>query len=342
MKKSIAVLFLAFLLVSLCPNGLAQADAGVKRFNLAFGLFSVEVPADAVIGPNTGNELSALRYDVSIFSWPVYANFSPKAQYDDTAGRKLGAYQSFLYTLCGEEYTQTEIAEETLPNGIDLRWQLMRGKEGHALWFEAFSAEFGYNMCLYGKPDEEEEQRMLALMRSFQADPGREQDLLQTRQEKREDGSFISVEHGLCIRLDTGWNAAQMGYILIPGTSFALEKDNGAWLIQLMHTNPVSQEDTRNLLNWFVKNVRQTYPSGTSQVFGEPHSIALEGLGGVEAWIMGEEISSGGGPEVVVKNIAFVHESYGYYGCFMWLKQLDDVARPLMEEAIRSIAIPAE
>ncbi|NLF27601.1 MAG: hypothetical protein GX592_06850 [Clostridiales bacterium] len=333
MGKRTFSIILALLVVLLWGVGTAEG-AGTKRLELAFGLFSVEVPADAAVGPNTGNALSDLRYEVRPFPGIVYANFAPRAEYADTAERRLNSYISLLFVLCGDGYSETEVAEEALPGGVRLRWQLMRGDSAHALWFEAFSKEFGYNMCLSGPPDDEQDARMLALMRSFRADQNREGDLMRIRQQKREDGSFVSAEHGLSIRLDADWNAVTMEDMLLPQTAFVLEKGGGQWLIQLMYAHPVPPDGARDLLDWFVQSARRTDPFGNAPTFGEPYSVALDGLGGIEAWVVEEE------SDIFLRNIAFVHESYGYFGSFMWIKELDGVARPQMDAALRSLTVP--
>lgn len=330
MGKRIALIALA--LLSALFFGAGSAEGG--RLELAFGLFCVEVPADASIGPNTGNALSDLRYEVAPFPGLVYANFAPRSEYADTAKRKLDSHISLLFALCGDGYTETEVAEEELPGGVRLRWQLMRGGSAHALWFEAFSKEFGYNMCLSGPPDAEQDERILALMRSFRADADREEDLMRIRQQKRENGSFVSAEHGLRIQLDEGWNAVSFEGMLLPQTAFALEKDGGQWLIQLLYTHPVPPDGARDLLEWFVQDARRTDPSGDAPAFGEPYSVALDGLGGIEAWVVEEDT------DIFIRNVAFVHESYGYFGSFMWIKELDGVARPQMDAALRSLTAP--
>ena len=68
--------------------------------------------------------------------------------------------------------------------------------------------------------------------------------------------------------------------------------------------------------------------------FGEPYSVALDGLGGIEAWVVEEDT------DIFIRNVAFVHESYGYFGSFMWIKELDGVARPQMDAALRSLTVP--
>ena len=47
----------------------------------------------------------------------------------------------------------------------------MRGDAIHALWFEAFDDQFGYNMCIQCRADTADDEAMLAVMRSFRADP---------------------------------------------------------------------------------------------------------------------------------------------------------------------------
>lgn len=324
MKRAFALILAAAVLCGFTSFRPALSEETGKHLEMAFGLFSVEIPADAEAGPNTGNALSDLRYEVSGFPHLVYANFAPIGEYDQGAARKLNSYISLMYALCGGDYTETEVAEETLPGGVSLRWQLMRGSVQHALWFEAFTDDFGYNLCLYGAPTQEQDQAMISLMRSFRADAQREKDLMEIRQTREADGSFVSAEHGLKIKLDDAWNPVMLSDMLLPQTAFALEKGGGRWLIQLMYTMPVSPENTKDLLTWFLQSYR-----GNS---GEPYPVTLEGLGGVEAWVSDQEA------DVFIRNVAFVYQGYGYYGSFMWIKPDDETARPYMDAALKSLS----
>lgn len=310
----------------LCVSLLSAAAEAPRVLELAFGLFSVEVPAEAEPGALTGNMLYDLHYELGN-GMLVYANYSPEAAYETDAWRKLNSCVSMMYALGGPgEYTETEITEETLPGGMRVRWQLMRGSELHTLWFEAFSGEMGYNMVIAGAPTEENDAAMLAMMRSFRVDADREKDILQIRQTKTTDGSFISAEHGLQIQLDEGWNPVALPELLLPQTAFILEKDDGRWLIQLLYTVPADAGDGKALLDWYV-GARGGNP-------GEASVITLENLG-VDAWVAKEE--SG----IFMRHIAFVYQGYGYYGSFMWLVPDDVLARPVMDAAIQSLA-PAE
>ncbi len=321
-----------FFTVLLCLCLLASgALAEENRLEMAFGLFSVEIPAEAEIISINKAGLCDLSYEISTFPHRVNANFAPLDTYENTAARKLDSYISLLYALCGPgDYTETEMTEETLPNGVKLRWQLMQGSENHALWFEAFTTDFGYNVCLMGEATDEQDQAMLALMRSFRADAAREQSLLQVRQTKLADGAFISVEHGLQIQLGEEWNLVTMADMLRPDSAFILEKEGGRWLIQMMYTYPMAAEDSKALMDWYA-SIRKTYYGGT---LGEPYTVTLENLGGIEAWVV-DEVSG-----IYARNIAFVHEGYGYYGSFMWIQPDDDQARPFMEAAIHSLTKP--
>ena len=324
MKRVFCSLLMAVILCGLTLCGAEQENKTENRLEMAFGLFSVEIPAGAEAGPNTGNYLSDLRYEVNGFPRLIYANFAPVGEYRQHAAKKLDSYVSLMFALCGDDYSETEITEESLPGGVSLRWQLMRGRAAHALWFEAFTEDFGYNLCLYGSPTQEQDQKMLNLMRSFRADGEREKDLLEIRQTREADGNFVSAEHGLRIKLDDAWNPVTLADMLLPETAFALEKDGGRWLIQLMYTMPVEPEDTKALLQWFLQSYR-----GDS---GEPYPVILEGLGGVEAWVSEQET------DIFIKNVVFVYEGYGYYGSFMWIKPDDEIARPYMEAALLSLS----
>ncbi len=168
----------------------------------------------------------------------------------------------------------------------------------------------------------------MPVMRSFRADPERERDLLEIRQTRLPDGAFISAEHGLKIQLTDEWNAVNDPDFLLPGTAFALEKDQGRCMIQLLCTFPLDAGDSRGLLDWLL--TRQ----GTGDAAAEPRTVTLEILSGTEAWIT--EVDD----FVIMLNVAFVYQGYGYYGLFMWIAQEDAQARPFLLEALRTISVP--
>lgn len=305
----------------------ACAEEAARPLDMAFGLFTVDVPAEAEPGANTGHMIYDLRYDLGN-GMLIYANFSPAEAYEADAWRKLNSCVSMMYALGGpgEEYTETEVAEETLPNGVKIRWQLMQGSALHTLWFEAFTENMGYNMIISGEPTEENDAAMLAMMRSFRVNAPQEADVLYIHQRQlSEDGVFLSAEHGLTIRLDESWQPVPYPEMLLPQTAFMLEKEGGRWLIQLLYTVPADAGDGKALLDWYV-SARGGNP-------GEASVITLENLG-VEAWTVVE--SSG----IYMQHIAFVHEGYGYYGSFMWITQDDAEARPFMKTAIQSLTLP--
>ena len=326
MKKRVltAVLVIAMVAV-LCMTAVAEGED--RRLDIAFGLFSVELPEGVTAGPNTGNELSDFRFETDGMLKLIYANCAPMDEYESTARRKLNSYISFVFSIAGGKYSETGIEEETLENGIRLRWQIMRGAAIHALWFEAFDDQFGYNMCMYGSAETADDEAMLDVMRSFSADPERERDLKEIRQTKLADGSFVSVEHGLKIRLTDEWNVVPFDDLLLPDTAFVLEKGGGRWMIQLLHTHPVDAGDARGLLEWFLQS------QGAGSVAGEPFAVKLENLG-VDALV--SEVDA----NVTMLNVAFVHEGYGYYGLFMWVSDIDAEARPFMLEALRTMSKP--
>ena len=320
MKKLITLIALLCALV-LPLSALAEEAAPLE---MAFGLFSMDAPSGAAVTHTPGNMFSDLRCQIEPYGMLVYANYAPAQEYESTARPKLDGCVSLMFALSGpEDYTETEVAEETLPNGVQLRWQLMQGSASHTLWFEAFTADMGYNMVITGDATAESDAIMLAMMRSFRVSTEQEQDVLQIRQAKLEDGVFLSAEHGVTIRLDEGWNAVPYADMLLPHTAFMLEKDGGRWLIQLLYTLPANAGDAKALLDWYVSSRGGTADGVVA--------ITLENLG-VEAWTLVE--SSG----IYMQHIAFVHEGYGYYGSFMWITPDDAEARPFMEQAIQSNA----
>ncbi len=322
-------LMLAWVMIlSLLCTGLAFAENEPYRLDIAFGLFSVILPEGVAPGPNTGNALSDFRFETDGDMRLIYANYAPMEEYESTARRKLDSLVSMVFALSGGDmsrYSETEIAEETLDSGIRLRWQLMRGDELHALWFEAFDDRFGYNMCIQSSADTADDEAMLAVMRSFHADPERERDLLEVRQTRLPGGAFVSVEHGLQIQLTEDWEIVPYKEYLQTETAFMLVLNEGEQMVQLFCDYPVDPENTRTLLDWFLQA-----KGGSS--FGEPYAITLDALGGVEAWVAEET------PGVHMYNVAFVHEGYGYYGMLMWVPQDDAEARPFMMEALRTLS----
>lgn len=323
------VLFFAMILC-LVHSGISHAVNESHRLYMAFGLFSVELPEGVTAGPNSGNVLSDFRYETDGSQQIIYANFAPMGEYGSTAQKKLDSLISMLFALSGSDmsnYSETEIAEETLENGIRLQWQIMRGDAIHTLWFEAFDDLFGYNMCIQCSAETADDEALLTIMRSFQAEPERERNLLEVQQTQLPGGSFVSVEHGLQIQLNEHWEIVPYKEYLLPGTAFMLVLNEGEQLIQLFYTYPVDAEDSRALLDWFLQVKGQN-------AAGEPYAVNLDGLEGVEAWVAEEKTG------VNMYNVAFVHEGYGYYGMLMWVTEDEAEARPFMMEVLRTMAIP--
>ena len=324
------LMLICVIILSLICTGFAFADNKSSRLDIAFGLFSVTLPEGVTPGPNTGNQLSDFRFETDGDMRLIYANYAPMEEYESTARRRMDSLVSMVFALSGADmshYSETEIAEETLENGIRLRWQLMRGDAIHALWFEAFDDQFGYNMCIQCSADTADDEAMLAVMRSFRTDPELEQGLLEVRQTQLPGGAFVSVEHGLQIQLNEDWEIVPYKEYLQPGTAFMLVLNEGEQMVQLFSTFPVDARDARALLDWFLQ------AKGGSSA-GEPYAVTLDGLDGVEALVAEET------PGVCMYNVAFVHEGYGYYGMLMWVPQDDEEARPFMMEALRTLSVP--
>ena len=324
MKK----VFLILLCVLLAAPSLAQGEAAENRIEFAFGLFSVALPQEWSAEAATSDMVYDNRVEVDGLVFPLGVSYAPLELYETTAKRALDSRVSMLFAFSGGgEYSETEIAEETLPGGMQLRWQLMRGSDVHTLWFEAFTEQFGYNMTLSGRPAAESDEILLGIMRSFEADAEQETDILAIRQTALPGGAFVSCEHGLQLQLDESWNIVTDPGLMMPETAFILEKEEYRWMIQLLYVTSWPAEDARGLLDAYL-NMRG------SKGLGEPETIALEGLGGIEAVTVIEQ--SG----IYMQHIAFVHEGYGYYGSFMWIVPDDATARPYMDEAIRTMIVP--
>jgi len=330
MKKLFAWLMALLLLIGLVP-GLAEGEEKTP-LPFAFGLFSVDMPAGSQAVTLPANSLYMASYSDVPSGLRISANWAPLTEYG-FAKSMLDGYISLQYALIGGEgYTETEIQQETLENGLEIRWQLMRGAQNHALWCEVFSNSFGYNLCIMDLEAGRDE-LLLSVMRSFRVDEEMEQDILLSRPKKLEDHSFISSEGGLRIQLEDGWNPVNIPGLQMPNTAFFLEKGDGQLLIQLLYTLPWSQDQGKELLEAFLQ-MRAADPTGTVPSFGEAYAVTLEGLSGIEAWVSEEQ------NDVHILNLAFVHEGYGYYGSLMWIKPLDETARPLMEQALLTLAKP--
>ena len=324
MKKLIIWLMLACLCIA-SPLS-AHAEGEPQPLEMAFGLFTVDAPAGAVITHTAGNMFSDLRCEIEPWSILLYANYAPTSEYEASAQKKLDSCVSMMFAVSGGDYTETEIAQETLPSGVSVRWQLMQGSNAHTLWFEAFTADMGYNMIITGDPNEETDAALLAMMRSFRVDASQEADVLYIHQRQlSEDGVFLSAEHGLTIRLDESWQPVPYPEMLLPQTAFMIQTGDGRGLIQLLYTLPVDAANTRDLMDWYLAL------RGSS---AQPEPLHLSGMD-AEAWIAEENIG------IFARHIAFVHEGYGYFGTFMWVPEDDATARPFMDAAIQSI-VPAE
>ena len=323
------LMLVCVIILSLLCTAFAFAENESSRLDIAFGLFSVALPEGVTAGPNTGNALSDFRFETDGMPSIIAAHYAPLDQYEATASRRLDSYISYIFAMSGENYSETEVQEETLENGVRLRWQIMRGDDLHALWFEAFDEQFGYNICMWNSAKTADDEAMLAVMRSFRADPERERDLLEVRQTQLPGGAFVSVEHGLRIQLNEDWEIVPYKEYLRPGTVFMLVLNEGEQMVQLFCDYPVDDGDARALLDWFLQ------AKGGSSA-GEPYAVTLDGLGGVEAWVAEET------PGVCMYDVAFVYEGYGYYGMLMWVPQDDAEARPFMMEALRTLSVPTE
>jgi len=327
MKKMILCLLCVLLVLPAAALGETAAMAE-NRMEFAFGLFSVALPQGMSHEQVTADVLYDMRCEVDGLTLPVGTSYAPLAEYETSAHTALNSRISMLYALSGGgEYTETEVAEETLPNGVRLRWQLVQGSSMHALWFEAFTENFGYNMTLSGEAAEDSDEMLLGIMRSFRVDTEHELDILNLRQQALPGGAFVSCEHGLQLQLDESWNIVADPYLMMPGTAFILEKEEYRWMIQLIYTPSWPAEDTQGLLDAYLQ-------MRGSAGLSEPKTITLEGLGGVEALTVVEQ--SG----VYMQHIAFVHEGFGYCGSFMWIVPDDETARPWMDAAIQSITKP--
>ncbi len=329
MKRSAAIVLLLVVMMGIISPTFAETLSGNSgnRLFMAFGLYSVETDAENTDVPNTGNALSDFRYELDAFPELIYSNYAPLDSYENTAQRKLDSYVSYLFSIiCGDftSYTESDIVEETLDNGIRINWQLMRGDIRHALWFEAFTDKMGYNVCVFGMPTEEQDAKLLQLMRSFEVNEDMEKDLLFIRQTPNGDGSFTSVDHGLRIQLDETWNPVEIDDMLLENTAFILEKDEGSCLIQLLHSEPYEEAGAPEMLKWYVENYQQGYKKR------KVYTVPIDGLGATAYVLDAKE-------NIYMKHVAFVYQNRCYYGSFMWIKPYENQMRSFMEEALMSL-----
>ena len=140
------LLLISMMILAFCLS-VSLAEEESNRLSIAFGLFSVELPEGVLAGPNTGNALSDFRYETDGMPSIIAAHYAPLDQYEATASRRLDSYISYVFAMSGENYSETEVQEETLENGVRLRWQIMRGDALHALWFEGLAQTSAQNVA---------------------------------------------------------------------------------------------------------------------------------------------------------------------------------------------------
>ena len=325
MKRTYRAALLALIAALWALTGAAAAEGAPHELSMAFGLFSVTLPGGVTAGENTGGVLSELEYELDGMPGIVYANYAPRDTYDATAKRKLDSLLSFAYVLCGDGYTETPVREETLPDGVNLRWQVMSGTDCRALWFEALDERFGYNMCIRADAAAVDDETLCAMMRSLSINQAYERDILDIHQTEEPASTFVSAEHGLMITLSEEWNAVTNRNFMIPGTAFVLERDNALWMIQLFCDHPYEPGDAPALVDWLIDR------QGFGDIAQEAYTVELEDLG-VEATV----VEADAGAHIL--NVAFVYEGHAYYGLFMWMPAVEAEARPFMLEALRTIA----
>ena len=112
MKKLIIWLMLACLCI-VSPLS-AHAEGEPQPLEMAFGLFTVDAPARAVITHTAGNMFSDLRCEIEPWSILLYANYAPTSEYEASAQKKLDSCVSMMFAVSGGDYTETEIAQERL------------------------------------------------------------------------------------------------------------------------------------------------------------------------------------------------------------------------------------
>ena len=148
MKK----LLCALIALVLTLAGAAFAEPAGGRLQLEYGLFSVELPAGTQACPAAETFFPMFEFELTGIDTTLYINYAPLSEYEYTAGSKFDSSISLTFALSGGEYSESDIMEETLENGAQLRWQLMWGSSMHSLWFEVLTENYGYNMLISGPP----------------------------------------------------------------------------------------------------------------------------------------------------------------------------------------------
>ena len=91
------------MILCLVCSGFAFAENESSRLDIAFGLFSVELPEGINAGPNTGNQLSDFRFETDGSIRLIYANYAPADEYESAAARKLNSLVSMVFALSGSD-----------------------------------------------------------------------------------------------------------------------------------------------------------------------------------------------------------------------------------------------
>lgn len=304
-----------------------------QRLNLAFGLFSIGLPQGSKAKDSRNPVLFQESYNITDPKIKIAANFASLESYEKTAYAKYNSMVSYFYVLIDpKDYTETPLKEETLENNVKIKWELMKGGNTRCIIFEAFSEKYGYNFALYSNDTKVTDQTLIDMMHSFQYNGAVENNIIDLKHTKNNDGTFVSVDNSLKITLNKEWEDAPR--IMGQGIVFGLEWNDAETLIELYRYDDISAKDQSKDFNSFI-NYLKKMPANANAVWGETTTITLENLSNTDAYIVEGDSKEDTG--VMSQSICFMYKGYCYMGQFMWMKRLDSEKRPEMEAAIHSL-----
>ncbi len=332
--KRIESLWLAFILLALCAGAshasgeAVPEDAPTAAF--AFGLFSIYLPEGSVLAETDYDFCLGMEQRVYDNPWMVMrVNYMPVGDFDDFS---MQSSISFLFADYGLEQDGYRIAniEAIAFEGGTARGQIMCGTSQTCLWMEAKTDAYGYEIGITTPTTDEAEVLLADAARSFRVDLSIEQDRAQRRQAKYPDGTFDSTDHGLSMTAGPDWDISDTILHQRPNTAFAIEKDMGERLIQMVYYEGYAANmSVKEMFDWYASLRREML--GLKEA-GTPETILLENLGGVEALTVIHEA------DVYSQEVCFLYEGRYYCGSFMWIKDLDKTAREETAQIIQSLA----
>ena len=317
------------------PEPSDQIEAG-SRFYMGNGLYSVELRETRPAVVRADSLFSSEKFFFENYL-VIESNYSQKSTYEATAKKSYNSAVSYWFSMFFdmETYSETEFVEETLPNGLFIRWQIMKDSKQTAIICEAFSDNFGYNFYISSLQCKLEDDELIGIIRSLECDIEYEEDRINCVQMRKENSVYVSIDR--CFEMETGflWEPATM--IMKPESTYALVVGNGLCLIDMViDSTPLYMRDLDFTYNKKLETLKSQI-NFSDTVWGDTEEIVLENLNATKAYVT--EVFTGGSTKIYIKQLGFKYNGNVYIGRFMWIEELDEQYREEIENAIESISV---